>query len=61
MQSLETRLEATPAVLEKSRTKQSIQLALRDLITMKMDGSQIRDSVELRVDVGYTGLNHVCG
>jgi hypothetical protein len=48
MQSLETRLEATQAVLERYRTTQSIQLALRDLITMKMDGSQIRDSVELR-------------
>ena len=48
MKSLEARLEAIPAVLEKYKAKQSIKVALRDLVTMKMDDSQIRDSVELR-------------
>ena len=47
-QSLEARLEAKPAVLEKYRTKQSIELAVRDLVTKKVDDSKIRDSVELR-------------
>jgi hypothetical protein len=48
MQKLEARLGATPSVLEKYRTKEVIQLALRDMVTMRMEDSLIRDRVQLR-------------